>query len=385
MNESDKEFHVLIISNGFPNYFNALDGIFYFDQAVALKKIFPTLKVGFLSVNPIGIKDFLKRPSFCKLGLKNYTDANVQIKVFSYLNIPFIKNFDVKIANWLYPKLFKKYIKHFGPPQIIHVHGYEAGLAALEIKNRYQIPYLITEHSSKFVNNKLNHEQIQIAKKVFSYSSLNIAVSNYFALKLNSMFKLAFTTIPNLVKTEEIIKEEIVEKQYQMISVGAFNENKNQILILQTLAKYKFGKVLIVGEGPNQLKLQSFVKDNKLETSVDFLPFLPRTKLLQYMKQAVCLVITSNHETFGVVAIEALSCGIPVISTNAGGPADIIVDGLNGYIFENNPDSLYNAYCKVSKNLVKFAPSTLKSYVENHFSEKAVAQQLLTTYTSILK
>jgi glycosyltransferase involved in cell wall biosynthesis len=384
MSSFKEKFHILIISNGFPNYYNPLDGIFYFDQAIALKKTFPDCKIGFIAVNPVGIKDFLKKPNIFKFGTKRFMNTGVNFVHFSYLNIPVIPNFDIKIANCMFPKLYDKYAKKFGSPHIIHVHAYEAGLAAIYLKEKYQIPYLITEHSSKFVNQSLTSIQEKIAQKVFLNSSLNIAVSNYFAEKLNAKFNLPFISIANLVKMEEFGESEVSNKKYQIISIGNFNDNKNQILLLQTIEKYRFGKVLLVGEGVNEIKLRTFVKENNLENMVDFLPFQSRQKLFSLIKQSLCLAITSNHETFGVVAIEAMACGVPVISTKAGGPNDIIINGVNGYIIESNADSFYEAYCLISENLPKFAPDILINYANSHFSENAISQKLINLYKSIL-
>jgi glycosyltransferase involved in cell wall biosynthesis len=362
-----------------------LDGIFYLDQAIALKKYHPNSKVGFISVNPIGLRDFIKKPNIFKLGMNSFDQFGVQIIHYCYINIPFISNFDIKIGKLIFPKLFVKYITKYGQPQIIHLHAYEAGLATINIKEKYKIPYIITEHSSKFINNKLTDTQESIAYQVFKNSSLNIAVSSYFAKNLNSKFKVPFITIANLVKMNEFNNKEIIPKKYQIISIGTFNQNKNQILLLETLKKYKFGKVLLVGEGPNEFQLKNFVKEFQLTELVEFLPFQPREKLFKLIKQSVCLAITSNHETFGVVAIEALACGIPVISTKAGGPDDIIVNEINGYIIENNVDSFYEAFCKVSKKLSKFAPSTFIDYAMQNFSEKAISEKLFNTYMNIIK
>ena len=186
MNSNTEKYHILIISNGFPNYYNPLDGIFYFDQAIALKKTYPDCQIGFIAVNPVGIKDFLKKPNIFKFGTKRFINTGVNFVHFSYLNVPVIPNFDIKIANCMFPKLYANYAKKFGAPQIIHVHAFEAGLAAIYLKKKYQIPYLITEHSSKFVNQSLSPAQEEIAQTVFLNSSLNIAVSNYFAQKLTS-------------------------------------------------------------------------------------------------------------------------------------------------------------------------------------------------------
>ena len=104
-------------------------------------------------------------------------------------------------------------------------------IKSLNIKEKYKIPYIITEHSSKFINNKLTDTQESIAYQVFKNSSLNIAVSSYFAKNLNSKFKVPFITIANLVKMNEFNNKEIIPKKYQIISIGTFNQNKNQITL----------------------------------------------------------------------------------------------------------------------------------------------------------
>ena len=213
---------------------------------------------------------------------------------------------------------------------------------------------------------------------------MNIAVSSYFAKALNKQFDLPFIVVANMVKIRESKPTEKRLVKYDVIHVGTFNENKNQMLLLESLFNYRFGRILLVGEGPNEKQLKDFVVHNQLSDLVTFLPFQPRNELLMLMEQSACLAITSHHETFGVVAIEALSCGIPVIATKSGGPEDIVIEGESGYLIESTPWAFYTAFCKISEDLSKFRPEKLIAFANEHFSEKAIASKLSALYLSII-
>ena len=87
-------------------------------------------------------------------------------------------------------------------PDIIHVHTFLAGEIALWIKDKYKIPFVVTEHSTGFARGIFNKRQLQVAKKVFTNSECNIAVSEPFCSLLNDKTKQHFKYIPNVVDTD---------------------------------------------------------------------------------------------------------------------------------------------------------------------------------------
>ncbi len=80
----------------------------------------------------------------------------------------------------LFAKLFKQYIKEYGIPDIVHLHFYMNGELAIWVKEKYNIPYVVTEYFSGFGKNTVTQKDINRAKNVFEKSSYNIAVSNEF-------------------------------------------------------------------------------------------------------------------------------------------------------------------------------------------------------------
>ena len=91
-------------------------------------------------------------------------------------------------------------------------------------------------------------------------------------------------------------------------------------------------KLIIVGDGPEKNHIHKLVLSFNLNTNVIFKGFVNKTKKFELIKNAKILVLSSSQEGFGIVLAEALALSVPVISTNCGGPAEIIDDGKTGYL-----------------------------------------------------
>jgi glycosyltransferase involved in cell wall biosynthesis len=80
------------------------------------------------------------------------------------------------------------------------------------------------------------------------------------------------------------------------------------------------------------LELKESVKELSLDSHVEFLGNLPQVDIRNLLNKAKLLIHTSQYETFGLVAIEANSMGVPVLTTNNGSMQEIIVNEENGYL-----------------------------------------------------
>lgn len=90
------------------------------------------------------------------------------------------------------------------------------------------------------------------------------------------------------------------------------------------------GTKLVVGDGPSRKRLESIYGDN-----ARFIGYQRGKQLVDWMSIANVLVFPSRTETFGLVALEALSCGIPVAAHDVMGPSDIVTNGVDGYLSDN--------------------------------------------------
>lgn len=107
---------------------------------------------------------------------------------------------------------------------------------------------------------------------------------------------------------------------------------------------YKF-KILILGYGVEYDKLQQMIKDYQLESYITMLGRVSNP--FPYMKKCTWLLCPSSRESFSLVLLEAISLGTPVITTDCGGPEDVIDRGKYGIFTENSLEGVYNAMKKV--------------------------------------
>ena len=151
----------------------------------------------------------------------------------------------------------------------------------------------------------------------------------------------------------ELKQKEELQKKYNIKSdsfvvgiVGRIEEPKGQYLLIEAIKKLKENNIsikgLIIGHAMDDgyiKKLQNEVASNNLEDNVYFTGFT--SEVQAHMQLCDIVVLATYKETFGLVLIEAMQCGICVIGSNDGGPLEIIDDMQNGLLFESrDADSL---------------------------------------------
>lgn len=378
--------HILILSNGYPSVYRSLSGSFWKDQAeeLAAQKCI----VGLIATTPISFKDIaIKGVRFLKFEKKCV--KKVFTYVFRFPNIPklnFLESFISLYIGFLFFKIYKR--KH-GLPDVIHVHRYEAGLLAIKIKEKYGIPYVVTEHSSRFLYNTLGKIEIKISLKVFQKADRCIAVSESLSKILSNKYKTHFDYLPNIVDTTFFKRIDKIEKNshFSFFSAGNLDSNKNHTMLIDAFNLFHQmntnSKLYIAGEGCEVDSLLKKIKELNLENSVVLLGKLSRRDMVKLNNECHVFVLPSIKETFGVVLIEALSTGIPIISTNSGGPNSIITNKYLGEICDINIESLFNAMKKVYSNYDEYSTESIVNYVNKNFSKQKIISELLDIYLSI--
>ena len=247
---------------------------------------------------------------------------------------------------------------------------------------------MVTEHSSRFLTDSIPENQKKWATEIFKASSLNLSVSDSLKETLEKTFHLPFDFLPNMTDTS-LFSPRKKSTTPQFLSVGNLTKNKNQALAIESFGiwvkKNNAGRLVIVGSGSEERALKKLTEKEGLNNHVEFTGQIPRESLTELMGSSTCLLICSLHETFGVVAIEALSSGIPVISTRCGGTESIIQDNVHGYFTDFSATSLFEKMNQVWQHREHFPSEKLHEYAEREFSRQAIAQKLETIYHEILQ
>lgn len=389
------DLHVLVIPSWYPASPGDINGSFFREQALALAKY--GCKVGVIYPQLRSLKDWRKvfngrfGVSFEEdEGLPTYRGHGVNW--FPRMTKPGSFLWEI-YGLWLY----KCYEKKFGKPDIIHAHSVlYAGHLAKKISNRYGVPYVVTEHSTAYGRGLMSNSKIKLAKSVVFQAQKLIAVSEEFCRLLDDFYndpRDKWTYIPNMVNevflSFPLSYSNAGKENFSFLNVAALHPKKGHDTLLRAFAKAFIGNdkvtLKIGGDGPCRLELEQLADALGVSNKVTFLGSLKREQVLLEVAKTNAFVLSSKHETFGVVVIEALALGKPVVATRCGGPESIIRNEDGVLAPPNSVDELAKAMLLLYHKREKFDPNEIRASCRSRFSEQAVTEQLKSIYSSSIK
>jgi len=119
-----------------------------------------------------------------------------------------------------------------------------------------------------------------------------------------------------------------------LLYVGRLGAEKEIDRIKPILEAIPNARLALVGDGPNRQTLEKYFA----ETRTHFVGYLGGQELAAAFASADAFVFPSRTETLGLVLLEAMAAGCPVVAARSGGIPDIVEDGVNGYLFDPNDD-----------------------------------------------
>jgi glycosyltransferase involved in cell wall biosynthesis len=129
-----------------------------------------------------------------------------------------------------------------------------------------------------------------------------------------------------------------------------------------------------------QERLQRMVTELGLDPHVTFAGKKQPAELARIMAQSAVVVLPSRLESFGMVLVEALACGTPVVATRCGGPEDIVTQETGVLVPVEDPTALAAGIEHVLENGAWYHPERLRSYALEHFNLKSVGSRLAAVY-----
>lgn len=294
-------------------------------------------------------------------------------------------------------KLYDQYMKG-NKPDIIHAHCCVwAGYAAMKLSEQIGIPYVVTEHATLFQlhRDEISEKNDKVIRKIFQKAARVICVSGAFA-KLIESYRPDIDVVGNVVNCDAFVPRVDSEKHrgIRFLTVCYMEEEaqlyKKGIDILiqawtEVVKKYTDVKLVIGGGGSAKTKVEQWVEEHGISKYVEFTGALDRKQVIQEMQSCDCFVLPSRYETFGVVYIEAMACGKPVIAVANGGPDDF-VKPFNGLLIKPGAEELVQAFYEMIGHLTRgnyYQEEKISNYIKSKFSYEAIAEQLEAIYNSI--
>jgi glycosyltransferase involved in cell wall biosynthesis len=154
------------------------------------------------------------------------------------------------------------------------------------------------------------------------------------------------------------------QKDKVLISVGRLGQEKNWPVLLQAvkkvLRKHPDLRMVLIGDGLEKNNLQQLTAELGIAERVTFTGELPFSEVPAYLKAADIFSFASITETQGLVTMEAMAAGLPVVAVNGSGTSDIVEDGKQGFLVPNSASALAKALDEVLSS-----PSLMKRFQRN--------------------
>ena len=380
--------HVLILPSWYPETPDDVDGIFFRQQAQALQRA--GLTVGVIAPQ---FRSMRGRPDTLfssQYGFRQYVEQDVP--TFVYQTMYFFPRMRIDRDRWVRAgkKLFARYVAQHGKPDILHAHCMNhAGILAHAIHQETGIPYVITEHSTTYARKLIHDWQWPAMQPAAEKAAARLAVSKEFCSLLQNEYKgLSWAYLPNILSAKFEAPVDLSAKpqneHFTFCSVAHLQHKKGFDILLPAFAealKTRPGlKLKIGGTGPEEAGLRQLAANLNLGDSVAFLGGLKNEEVLRLMYESDAFVLASRIETFGVVFIEALAQGLPVLATRCGGPESIVTDSNGLLVPSENQQALTEGLLKLHGNHRQYIPEQLRQACLAEFGEHSVVAQLMATY-----
>ena len=379
--------HIMFIPSWYSNVRNKVHGSFFKEQASELQKAGVKVTVAYNEVWPLTM--------IGKIHEEKGLNYNIEdgLKTYRYKNYNYIpKNaLMFKVFNKRMEKLYKEIVKKEGPIDIIHAQSsLWGGISAAYISEKYNIPLVITEHSSVERGPYVQNSYVPFIRDSYKKAKKVITVGNGLKNEIQALSgRNDIEVIGNLVDLSKFtIKKRIQNEKFIFFSLAFLEGEKGFDTLIKAFAKKfkdKEAMLYIGGDGSQRAWLEALAQENGVKKQIIFLGALSRDDVAKWMNKCDCFVLPSRYETFGVVYIEALASGRPVIGALNGGAEDII-NNLNGYLVPiDDIDKLAEKMLELYKKIDSYNEEEIRSDCLKRFSPEVIVNKIISVYKEVLK
>ena len=370
---------ILIAGRGYSDREKEALGIFEMDQLRALRAAGHDVR--FAAVDTRSARH--PRP----MGFREFRYGGIQVYYESLPGIP--GSLQRRIQSLAADRLWRGIRRGGWMPEVVHAHF---GAGVLEPARALGIPCVYTEHLSMANQETLTAGELSWLRHTYALPDRLLCVSESLSRRIRDNTGYEASVVPNIVDTEIFAAAPIrkAERQpFRFVSAGNLIPMKGFDMLLEALAEVRHrgldAALTILGRGPLEDALRARARELGLEEQVYLPGFVPRETMAELYREADAFVLASRAETFGVVYIEAMAAGLPVIATDCGGPADFIRADNGLLIPVGDEKALADAMERMIRTRDSYDSAAIARFARDRFSPAAVAGELEAVYRQIVK
>lgn len=305
----------------------------------------------------------------------------------------------VSVPNSLDPVIEKQF--QAGGFDVIHVHHpMLIGRTARYLSWKYKVPLVFTYHTRYeqylhyiglsclkglmpyYVREYTGHCDMVIAPTPLMKSHLEeMEVGAQVSVLPTGITRDSF--MPEQEKVQLLRKELAAGKKYLFCTVARLAKEKNLAFLLRSLKirKQVCGndfRLALIGDGPERENLEKLAEKLELTNEVVFTGKVPNAEIKNYCAAADLFLFSSTSETQGIVLLEAMAAGTPVLAVRATGTEDIVMNGKNGYMTEEREDVFAEKLMDIlERKEISFLRAGAEESAANYRSDMIAARALL--------
>jgi L-malate glycosyltransferase len=366
---------IMFVTPWYPDEERPNSGIFIRAQALALAQRNEVLVVA-VKVN------YAKR-AFHRYHNTTTTSANlVEQRLEIFQSLPLYNQLNYLLIAY---KFATREANKFNPDVIHASIGYPGAVLGWLLSRKIKVPFVFTEHTRP-VNNFRSLWHKMSTRAAVQKAAVVMAVSQRLAADIQKEYASVATVIPNIVDVEKYTNVRPSNAEvWQWGFIGGMNTNvKGLDLLLDAVSKIKQPFHLhICGAGTLLESYKAQASQLGISSKCTFYGFIKPAQMPTFFQKIHALICSSRYETFNTSLVEAMACGMPVVSTRCGGPEDFVTEENGILCDKENVNALCAALESMLVEFSKFNDAKIKR-IATAFSAESIVPKLEKVYLSVL-
>lgn len=371
---------ILLLSRGIPTLSDAQFGSFELDQAKALTQMGHKVIVAAVDTR---FRFFWRKWGFFiqeTKGIKTYNLFLCPSAIVGLLGKAVLQKWEA----WQWRKMAKKIRKNEESIDLIYSHYLFNTYRAVHYFTEFHAPIVAIEHWSEMNKEPLPTEVRRLAESSYPHVQSIITVSKALQARIKQLFHLDAEVVYNMVGEEFHYAPTPQTSKIRFVSTGSLIYRKGFDLFAKAFAKLHLPadkwELTIIGEGNERANLQKQIDAAGFSNNIHLVGSKNKIEIAKTFNESDVFVLPSRNETFGVVYIEAMACGLPVIATPCGGPEEFVNEKNGLLVPVGDVEALAKAIQYMYEHHQDYDRQAIADNCQARFSPNVIAEQLTSVF-----
>lgn len=284
-------------------------------------------------------------------------------------------------------------IDNWGKPDILHAHvSLPGGYIASHLGHEFKIPVIVQEHYSGFESDarfwwRRGCFVRDMARNIQGF----YAVSQAYANRIENTGLVTVTgVLPNPIDTDLFspTQRQIKKDSFKIVTTGKYSMRKGTDLLLNSLRLLPENchwSLTIYGEVEDRACLPNWLRRAPFLDRLTLPGKVPQAELARAYSSSDLFVVSSRLETANVSMLEAMACGLPVVTTSCGGPETLINESVGIIVKSNDAQALAKGIVEAFRNINQYDRDNLRRFVVKNYSKHAMGSLVMKAYQAALQ